>query len=259
MEKLKRQLQLACDTFYGEATIVVKDLQTREKIEIKADERFYVASIIKLWPLWLFFKEEQEGKRDLDEKVVLNIDPKVKNMGISHMMHKGMEWTYKDLLTLMTVMSDNHCTNEIMDTLTIEKINEEMARLGVKDTKLNRKMNAGKHNWSTANDVADILEGFMLSDELNEKNRELALEMLAGQRWNTKLPGAWAARGMHEDIILRHKTGEILGSENDAGILSIPSNGKDIIIVCMTKGLSHNPDGIKFNQRVGELVFNYYM
>lgn len=259
MDKLKRQLELACDTFYGDAAIVVKDLKTQEQISIRADERFYVASIIKLWPLWLFLREEQEGKRSLDGTVVLDIDPDVKNnFGVSHMFHKGLELNYQDVLSLMIILSDNHCTNEIMDTLGLDNINEEIMRLGAKDTKLNRKMNAYIHNWSTAEDVADLLEKFMYSDELNEKNREIALDILANQKLKGKIPAGWSVRGRHEDVVFRHKTGEVLGSENDAGILTIPSKDKDIVIVCMTKGLKANPDGVEFNKRIGELVFNHF-
>lgn len=61
MEALRNQLQKLCDHFKADATIVVKDLGTQEKIDIRGDERFYVASIIKMWFLWAVLYERTEG------------------------------------------------------------------------------------------------------------------------------------------------------------------------------------------------------
>ncbi len=258
MKQLQEKLKKLCDEFYGDATIVVKDLQTQEKTDIRGDERFYVASIIKMWFLWLFFMKEQRGELKLDDPVTLDIDPNVVNMGITELMHPGLEWTYSDLLALMVVLSDNHCTNKIIDTLTMDAINAEMDRLGCRDTKVTKKMNAGTYNWSTGNDVADIMERFMTSGELNEKNRKLALYWMENQRYNTKLPVPMKADEDGERVIFRHKTGEIYHAECDAGIMTVPSSGKDIVIVCMTKNLKANIDGIRFQNEVGKIVYEYY-
>lgn len=258
MEKLREQLQALCDGFYADATIVVKDLETQEKIDIRGDERFYVASIIKMWFLWLFFMKEQRGELHLEDRVVLEIDPKVANMGIAELMHPGMEWTYSDLLALMVVLSDNHCTNKIIDTLTMDAINAEMKRLGCRDTMVNKKMNASTYNWSTGNDVADIFERIMTSDELSEKNRELTKYWLANQRYNTKLPMPMKADETGENVLFLHKTGEIYHAECDAGVLQVPSSGKNIVVVCMTKNLKANIDGIQFQNQVGRAIYEYF-
>lgn len=258
MEALRNQLQKLCDHFKADATIVVKDLGTQEKIDIRGDERFYVASIIKMWFLWLFFMKEQKGELSLDDPVTLDIDPKVVNMGITELMHPGLQWTYSDLLALMVVLSDNHCTNKIIDTLTMDAINAEMERLGCKDTKVTKKMNASTFNWSTGNDVADIFERIMTSDELSEKNRELTKYWLLNQRYNTKLPLPMIADESRENVLFYHKTGEIYHAECDAGVMHVPSTGKDIVIVCMTKNLDANIDGIRFQNEVGKAVYEYY-
>lgn len=258
MKELEAKLQKLCDEFYADASIVVKDLETQEKIDIRGSERFYVASIIKMWFLWLFFLKEQKGELSLDTKVNLYCDPKVENMGISELMHEDMEWTYSDILALMVVLSDNHCTNKIIDTLTMDEINAEMDRLGCIDTKVTKKMNASIYNWSTSNDVADIFERFMTSEELSEKNRKLALYWLENQRYNTKLAFPMISDEEREDVVFMHKTGEIYHAEDDAGIMHVPSTGKDIVIVCMTKNLKTNEDGIKFQNEVGKVIYEYY-
>ena len=258
MNELREKLQKLCDDFYADATIVVKDLDTQEKIDIRGNERFYVASIIKMWFLWLFFMKEQRGELSLDDSVKLECPSSVVNMGISELMHPEMDWHFRDVLALMVVLSDNHCTNKIIDTLTMDAINAEMDRLGCIDTKVTKKMNASIYNWSTGNDVADIFERFWKSEELSEKNRELALYWLENQRYNTKLPLPMEADETREDVIFRHKTGEIFHAEDDAGVMHVPSSGKDILIVCMTKELNANIDGIRFQNEVGKAVYEYY-
>ena len=259
MEELRQQLQQLCDHFYADATIVVKDLQSQEKIDIRGDERFHVASIIKMWFLWLFFMKEQRGELSLDAPVTLDIDSNVVNMGITELMHPGLQWTYSDLLALMVVLSDNHCTNKIIDTLSMEAINAEMDRLGCKDTRVTKKMNASTFNWSTGNDVADLFERIMTSNELSEKNRALAKHWLLNQRYNTKLPFPMKADEKRENVLFYHKTGEIYHAECDAGVMHVPSTKKDIVIVCMTKNLNANVDGIHFQNQVGKAVYEYFV
>ena len=260
MKELKKQLTKLCEDFDASATVVVKDLQTNENIQINSDKPFYVASIIKMWLLWLFFIEEQEGKRNLEEKVKLNCDLSLINMGICDLVHSDIEWTYKDLLYMMVVLSDNHCTNHIIDVLTLEKVNAEIKRLGAKDTVFNRKMNAGTANLATGDAVASIFELFFTSPQLSEKNRTLALDMLSKQRYNTKLPLNFKSKMLSDGNgnIFYHKTGEIPLAEVDAGVLSMPKQNKNVVIVCMTQDLKNNRAGIVFNNKVGELVYDYF-
>ncbi len=258
MKNLEESLKKLVDDFYGDASIVVQDIKTGEAIGINNDRAFYVASVIKMWLLWLFLLEEQDGKRDLKAKTVLTIDPKVVNMGITELMAKGHEWTWEELLTLMVVLSDNHATNHIIEALTLEKVNAEIQRHNVQDTVFNKKMNAATANWATADDVAKMFELLYTSPELSEKNREIVKYMMANQKFNTKLPLKFKPKLAEHGNVFYHKTGEIALAEVDAGILSMPSQNKDIIIVAMTKDLKDNLDGIDFINKVGELVYNYF-
>lgn len=258
MENLQKQLETLCADLDGNATVVVRDLQTKKNIQINGGESFYVASVIKMWLLWLFFMEEQQGKRSLEDKATLVFDRSIVNMGICDLVNDKIEWTYKDMLYLMVVLSDNHCTNHIIDTLTLEKVNAEIQRLGAKGTVFNKKMNAGTANVSTADDVADIFELFFISPQLNEKNRALALEMLSNQRYNTKLPLHFKKKLYSDGNIFYHKTGEIALAEVDAGVLSMPKQAKNVVIVCMAKDLKDNIDGIIFNNKVGDAIYDYF-
>lgn len=158
----------------------------------------------------------------------------------------------------MVILSDNHATNHLIDTLTLEKVNAEIQRLGAKGTQFNKKMNAGMANWSTADDVVSIFRDIFQSKELSEKNRELALDMLLNQRYNTKLPLFFNKKMQSDATLFYHKTGEIALAEVDAGVLRMTKTGKDVVIVCMTKDLKDNLDGIRFQNKVGELVYAYY-
>ena len=82
-------------------------------------------------------------------------------------MHAGLNITLRDCATLMIILSDNTATNLLIDYLGIEKINNEIRRLGMQKTALQRKMMdaeakaRGLDNFTSAQDVHVILAAIL--------------------------------------------------------------------------------------------------
>ena len=54
-------------------------------------------------------------------------------------MHAGLNITLRDCATLMIILSDNTATNLLIDYLGIEKINNEIRRLGMQKDRTSKK------------------------------------------------------------------------------------------------------------------------
>jgi len=84
--------------------------------------------------------------------------------GVLHALSSLRTLTLADLLTLMTIVSDNTATNVVIDLIGMERVNQFCARLGLKGTVLRRKMmdadavRAGLENTTTAHDQATLLD-----------------------------------------------------------------------------------------------------
>ncbi|MFZ5966052.1 MAG: serine hydrolase [Bacillota bacterium] len=281
MKELEKIIRRRIEGLGGEASILVKDADTGERITINEGKSFHAASIIKLPILWEALKQVEEGKRTLQDIVILQNSDKVGGCGVLPILHEGLALTLEDLLFLMTDISDNTATNMLIDVLGLENINRRIQSLGMKDTKLARKLMIiipGVYNYTCAFDVANILERFLKADGLKKIFAEKGLDILYSQQYNDRLSGelllcgACGFRVGFDNLCSKcgaeisdvdalpikfaHKTGEIVGTVHDAGIMHI--GDRRIIIVGLTKNLKNNLDGYAFLKKIGLDIYNYY-
>ncbi len=241
----------------GQCSIIVNNVTYGEKFAFNEDAVFPAASLIKLWILWALYKNASLGKADLDDEIILSEEDKAGGFGVLQYMHAGLNITLRDCATLMIILSDNTATNLLIDYLGIEEINNEIRRLGMQKTSLQRKMMdveakiRGLDNFTSALDVHNILAAILNSPEMPNQFRQEMLDILLKQQCNNKLPLL-----LPEGVLFAHKTGDLPNTEHDAGILFI--NDAKIIIVVAVYGVKNNMDGIKFHNQFGYLIYNYY-
>lgn len=268
------------DHLDGTAGVVVKLLETGQEWSHLPERRFSAASLIKLPILWELYRRAGAGDIDLDHELPVLKEHKVGGTGIIKELHDGLRLTVRDLATLMVVVSDNTATNMLIDLLGFDAINGTIAELGMKGTTLQRKMmdfeakKQGKDNYTTPGDVAAILEKFALGQGLRKELAREPVDIMLRQQFNNKLPTGlllcpvckrnvgdypqcpWCYTDLKKNppvgAKLAHKTGELAGTEHDAGILFL--DGKTVVIVAMTTDLKSNADGIKFIGEVGSVV-----
>lgn len=254
---IKEKIGGLIDNLRGTAGVAIKDMSTGDVVSFNEEAIFPAASIIKLSILWELFKRIDGGEIDLKDEFVLEDSHKVGGFGILKELHSGLSFTIKDLACLMIVLSDNVATNILIDILGMDRINASIKKNGMKDTSLKRKMmdaeakEKGLDNYTSPRDTSTILEKYIRSEELFRSSRDTIIDILKRQQCNNKLPVY-----MPPEKVLAHKTGDLPGTEHDAGILY--AGREPIIIVVMTKDLSDNQEGIKFNQDIGKIVFDHF-
>ena len=240
----------------GRLGVVVQVLGDDEPaVAFNADEVFPSASIIKLPILWTFFRAVDRGELDPAERWTLMRDMAVEGTGVLRFLDAGLHPTLLDLATLMVIVSDNTATNALIDRLGVERVNGDLAALGLASTALRRSMfdfdarARGLDNVATPRDIARLLCRFALGDGLAPASAARARRILLAQQLNAGLPARlpfgtpWA-----------HKTGNLPGVLHDAGWLE-GEDGRRVVVAAFTDRLQNDGDGALALARVGEAAF----
>jgi len=204
----------------GVVGLSVEDLSSGESIAVNGDLVFTQASAIKLAILFELFRQVEADEHDLDEPITLRTGDVASGSGVlGQLTPEKVTMTLRDYATLMVTVSDNTATNMLIDIVGMEAVNEAMRALGLRQTKLQRKMMdreawlADRENLSTPNEQAKLLEVFYRGEELRPESREEILRILSipkSSRIRPLLPPGTR---------VAHKTGSVPGVVVDVGIV----------------------------------------
>jgi len=129
--------------FKGNVSLFAKNLDTGVVYELRGYERVPTASTIKIAIMVEAFARVAEGKAKWTDELVLTKEKKVGGSGILPEFADGLRLTFRDGVTLMMVLSDNTATNLVIDVLTADAINARMESLGLRETRLMRRVFGG--------------------------------------------------------------------------------------------------------------------
>lgn len=129
--------------FKGKVSLFAKNLDTGVVYTLGGDDQVPTASTIKLAIMVEAFTRVTEGKAKWTDELVLTKEKKVGGAGILPEFTEGLRLTLRDGVTLMMVLSDNTATNLMIDVLTADAVNARMESLGLKETRLMRRVFGG--------------------------------------------------------------------------------------------------------------------
>lgn len=134
--ELKSRLEgilLKANGTYG---ISVKNLRSGDSISINGGTKFYMASVFKVHVLVELFRQVEEGKVNLDERVSWPSNERFFGSGILTFVDIGLQPTIRDLATLMIVVSDNTATELICERVGVANVTRRMRELGLSNTSI---------------------------------------------------------------------------------------------------------------------------
>ncbi|MEO6807090.1 MAG: serine hydrolase [Edaphobacter sp.] len=137
---LEAQVRAIAAEHHGDVALFAENLKTHETVAISPDTPVQTASVIKLAILYEALEQVRSGKVHFEDKIMLTKAGQVPGSGVLLFFDTPLTLTLKDLLTMMVVMSDNTATNLVIDHLGIENIDARIAKLGLKDTYLYKKI-----------------------------------------------------------------------------------------------------------------------
>ena len=225
--KLRVRLEEALTRYEGVMGVAVKDLTTGEAILINGDEVFPVASTIKV-PILIEFYRRVEAKT-LDTAMLVKYveSHKAGGSGVIKTLTPGaVMMPLIDYATLMINVSDNSSTNYFIDLLGMEKVNEVCALMGLKTTRLVRKMmdleafKSGKDSFTTPREMAAVFEELYTPSVLSSFVCVETLKIL-------KKPKEGIVQGIirnavSDSVEVADKSGWVGGATLDAGIVYQP-------------------------------------
>ena len=140
---LDQRVRAEVAQFKGKVSLFAKNLDTGAVYELGGDERVPTASTIKIAIMVEAFARVNDGKAKWTDELLLTKEKKVGGSGILGEFRDGLRLTFRDAVTLMMLMSDNTATNLVIDVLTADAVNARMESLGLRETRLMRRVFGG--------------------------------------------------------------------------------------------------------------------
>jgi beta-lactamase class A len=248
---LTTQVQAIAAEHHGDIALFAENLTTHETVAISPETPVQTASVIKLAILYEALEQVRSGKAHFDDKITLAKVDQVPGSGVLLFFDTPLSLTLKDVLTMMIVMSDNTASNLAMDHLGIENVDARIAKLGLKDTYLYKKiftpapvgvvMPADQKKFglgkTTAREMAALMTKIVRC-ELAEPNSptkaddaalcSVALKMLHIQFYRNAIPRYLDGMPGATGDSIANKTGSLDAVRNDVAAVST-KNGMVII------------------------------
>lgn len=253
--KLATTLNHMSADYDGVMGIFVKDLTSGQTFSVNPDTIFPQASSIKIPLLIELMRQAQSGKIDLNTRVDIHRDALVGGSGVLQFFSDGgSSVSIHDLAILMILLSDNSATNLLIDRVDMNNVNSMLDALGLRNTRLARKMidiaaeQSDRENHSTPREMAALLEQLYAGKLLDAGYTKATLEIL---EYPKESP---LHAGVPENIAVAEKPGSLNGAQCDSGIVLL--EGRPFVISVMTT--YNRVDGNAAITGVSRVVFDYF-
>ena len=236
-------------------SIFIKDLKSNETCNINQTQVVPSASIIKLFIMAKAFQLACIGKLNLNDRISISKNDRVP-YSILYVLDETNTYTIRDLIILMIIQSDNTATNQLIHMLGMENINEFTRELGFKSTILRRKMMdfdariLGMDNYTTANDVARLLELLNSGELISKIYSDMMLDIMKMQLDNSMMNNY-----LPQELVVAHKTGDLPKIKHDVGI--VYTSSKNYIFTMLTWDGSSDNYSRDIIAKVSKITYDY--
>jgi beta-lactamase class A len=225
MTSLEQQLSSLVANKSADVGIAALDLKTGERISVRGDVAFPMASTVKVGVAALYLAQVDQGRRSLDDTIG----------GVS----------VRSLMARMLIHSDNRATDIILGDLGGPgALHDWLKANGVRGLRVDRTiaqlLSARRDLWdhrdsATPEAMVDLLGRIYRAELIKPASRNYLLNLMSRcetgkNRMKALLPG----------IPIEHKTGTLNGLADDVGFITMP-DGHRIAIAIFTRGGANRP------------------
>lgn len=255
---LQSTLKTKVRNFNGSVGMVIEDLDTGWVISSNENTPMPSASLVKIPIMMACFHAQRDRLISLKSKIRLKYEDKVSGSKVLGPKPVGSVFMAQDLLEPMIAQSDNAATNLLIDFLGFDTLNAYFKKMGLKNTDIARKMmdfrerKKGRENYTTAKDMAYLLEKLYQGKFLTKDISRKCLAILGQQKINDRIP-----KKLPKGIYVAHKTGLERHICHDVGIV-YTKKGDFLICVLVTHKNKYAKPAKKFISEVTLLTYNYF-
>lgn len=133
---LEATLRARLDALDAQTSLYAKDLTSGREVAIRADEPRNTLSVIKIPVMVLAYRDAEAGRFNLDQRHTIRPEELRRGSGLLQTFATGLAPTYRDLIMQMIITSDNTATDILINRLGLERVNQMLADLGYRETRL---------------------------------------------------------------------------------------------------------------------------
>ena len=154
LDQLGQQLKRITDSVTGKCSVTISTPEG--DFDINGSAKLSAASLIKIPILLEAFRQVEVGILDLNQPIDIPPEEKVGGMGVLTRLSDGMTLPFRDVITLMIIVSDNTATNLVIDQVGLERVNALCSELNAEQTVLGRRLmdlkarEEGRDNFTSA-------------------------------------------------------------------------------------------------------------
>ncbi|MEK5108480.1 serine hydrolase [Cytobacillus sp. FSL K6-0129] len=258
MSKLEVMKQAVNELLQQHCLDAAVHIETDEGIlSVNSHQVFSSASLIKVPILLTALREVEKGRLHLEEEVKGGLS--VGGAGVLSALSPNPSFTWKDILTLMMIVSDNSATNWIIDRLEMDTINRLIKSLNLEQTCLNRKMmdfqaiERGVNNLTNAYDMVQLLRVMKDKGRWIKDSYMLMESIMAKQQFT--LLTAELEEESHPNISYGSKSGSLQGVQHDCAYFCHES--KYVLAAVLTANLPNQMIGKQLISEIGMAIKRY--
>ena len=268
LDTLKKTLAAEITGSGVEVSLAFKDLQTGETLLIGEKDMVHAASTMKVPVLIEVFKQAEDGKFRLDDRIVIKNEFHSIVDGSPFSLNKeddsdpeiygliGTSLTIRELAERMITVSSNLATNILIELVKPDNVMSTMELLGIRRLRVLRGVEDSKafergwNNQTDAHDLLRVMEAIASGKAGSLPScREMTL-ILEKQKFRDGIPA-----GVPAGVPVGNKTGSITGMEHDSAIV-FPLGRRPYILVVLTRGVKCSEEGERLIARLSRLIYS---
>ena len=300
LKSLKKELSRLADLSGGKMGIGIIHLETDQKLFINNSDRYPLASTYKVPIAVQLLKRVEKGEINLNDMTDVLPEDQHPGSGILSglFVAPGVKLSLRNQLELMMIISDNSATdiclnaaggaNQVKDLLKKNKIRNmsiDRPTIGIIGDWLGLKLEGGTtsnkefmekygnlpkevvqeasekfgkdpRDTATPQAMAELLQMIWSNKILKKESSELLLDIMGRcQTGEGRLKGLLPA-----ETYVAHKTGTIGATTNDVGIIRLPHNKGNVVVVAFVKDSEFEiPERERAIAHVARAVHDYFI
>jgi len=220
-------------------------LEDGESVELRADEAFPTASVIKVALCCAVLDLVERAEAALGQ--IVELPPpgeRVAGGGILKQLEVGSV-SLRDAIELTITLSDNVATNALLELCGAERVNAYLAGLALRETRIHGPVDfariEGGIGVSTPREQTRLVSALAREEILTPELCRHLLGVLARQHYQDQIP-RWLPwnpyaqyHGRSQPLVVANKTGELDGIRADVGLLRHEERGS-VALAVLTDG-----------------------